>query len=316
MNTKFIHFFSQIDKNDVNIAGGKGASLGEMMQAKIPIPYGFVISASAFDNFLIETDLYQDILAKLSKVNYKDTNSVDRASNVIRDLIVDAKFPENLKKEIIKEFKKLKSKYVAVRSSATAEDSKVASWAGELETYLNTSEKNLIKNVKNCWSSLFTPRAIFYRNEKKLLKAKVSVAVVVQIMIQSEISGIAFTVHPVTMDKNQMIIEAGWGLGEAIVSGQITPDAYVVDKQDFSIIDINIAQQTKKIVQKSVSGDNKWVPVPKKDESRQKLTGKQIVEIAKICRQIEKHYKFACDIEWAYHKSKFYITQSRPITTL
>ena len=241
---KFTKNFKGINKKDVGIAGGKGASLGEMLRAKIPVPAGFVVLASAFDRFLLETDLAQDVQAQLDKVNYKDTNSVDKASNVIRDMILGAKFPDDLKKEILAEFKKLKAPLVAVRSSATAEDSKTAPWAGELETYLNTDAKNLISNVKKCWSSLFTPRAIFYRHEKKLLKAKVSVAVVIQKMIPSEVSGICFTVHPVTRDKNQMIIEAGWGLGEAIVSGQITPDSYVIGKKDWSIIDININKKS------------------------------------------------------------------------
>jgi len=134
-------------------------------------------------------------------------------------------------------------------------------------------------------------------------------------MIDSEISGIAFTVHPVTKDKDQMIIEAGYGLGEAIVSGSITPDSYVLDKRDYSLIDINVASQDKQIV-KGASGGTKWAPIAKAAHSKQKLTGRQIVELAGICVGIEKHYKFPCDIEWAYKQGKFYITQSRPITTL
>ena len=310
----FTQPFNKITKKDVSIAGGKGASLGEMANAKIPVPPGFVVTAEAFDRFLIETDLLQDVKAQLKKINYKDTNSVDRYSNVIRDLIGDAKFPADLKKEIVADFKKLKSPLVAVRSSATAEDSTTASWAGELETYLNTTEKNLTANVKKCWSSLFTPRAIFYRHEKKLLKAKVSVAVVVQKMVQSDISGITFTVHPVTQDKNQMIIEAGWGLGEAIVSGQITPDSYVIDKRDWSIMDINISKQERQIIKTGKT--TKMTRVKKADQKKQKLSGKKIIELAKLCGQIEKHYRFPCDIEWAMEKGKLYITQSRPITTL
>jgi len=182
--------FTKLDKTSVGLAGGKGASLGEMTQAKIPVPAGFVVLALAFDQFLKETDLNVEIEALLKKVNKKDVNSVDRASSEIRALIVKAKFPTDLAQEILKEFGKLKAGFVAVRSSATAEDSSSASWAGELESYLNTDRKNLLANVKNCWSSLFTPRAIFYRIEKGLHKTKVSVAVVVQTMVQSEVSGI------------------------------------------------------------------------------------------------------------------------------
>ena len=311
---QYIRNFYQISKKDTAMAGGKGASLGEMMNAKIPVPMGFVVIAPAFERFLGETDLLTAIQAELNKVNYADTNSIDRYSNVIRDLISRAKFPDDLKEEITAGFKKLKTTLVAVRSSATAEDSKTASWAGELETYLNTDEKNLISNVKKCWSSLFTPRAIFYRHEKKLLKSKVSVAVVVQKMIQSDVSGICFTVHPVTQDKNQLIIEVGFGLGEAIVSGQITPDSYVLDKRGWSIMDINISKQETKI--EKIKGLTKTVQVPKVDQEKQKLPGKKIIQLAKLCGQIEKHYGFPCDIEWAMEKDKLYITQSRPITTL
>jgi len=311
----FIKNFKQLSKIDVSIAGGKGASLGEMTRGGMPVPPGFVVVADAFDRFLAETDLDVEVEAILKKVNYKDINSVDKASNIIRDLLADANFPDNIGQAIKKDFIKLGAKFVAVRSSATAEDSSVASWAGELETYLDTIEKTLLDNVKKCWSSLFTPRAIFYRQEKKLLKTKVSVAVVIQKMVESEISGIAFTVHPVTRDKNQLIIEAGWGLGEAIVSGQVTPDAYVVDKRDLSIMDINIAKQEMMIIRKA-GGGVKHAAVAKAKLEKQKLNGKQIIELAKICVQIEKHYKKPQDIEWAFAKGKFYITQSRPITTL
>lgn len=306
--------FNQISKKSVAEAGGKGASLGEMTRAGIIVPPGFVVLSQAFDRFLEETDLDAEIESILKKVKPKDINSVDVASAKIRDLIGREKMPDDLAKEILANFKKLKAKFVAVRSSATAEDSKVASWAGELETYLNVTENYVINYVIKCWSSLFTPRAIFYRFEKKLHRSPVSVAVVVQEMVQSEVSGITFTVHPVTKDYNQMVIEAGFGLGEAIVSGQITPDTYIVHKNDFSILDINVSTQTMAIVKGKK--DNVRKKLTEKDGSRQKLTGKQIVELAKICKQIEKHYRHPQDIEWALVKGKFYITQSRPITTL
>jgi pyruvate,water dikinase len=320
----FIHLlpFTKLDKKSVALAGGKGASLGEMTQAKIPVPVGFVVLASAFDRFLAETDLNVEVESLLKKVNKKDVNSVDRASNEIRDLILKAKFPKDLAKEILKDFAKLKATFVAVRSSATAEDSSTASWAGELESYLNTSKKNLLLNIKNCWSSLFTPRAIFYRIEKGLHKTKVSVAVVIQKMVQSEISGICFTVHPVTKDYDQMIIEAGYGLGEAIVGGMITPDTYVVHKKKKNILDKNISTQEMMIVKHSPrlgeAGQNGNIEkqVPKAKQTKQKISDAQILKLAQICQGIENHYGFPCDIEWAFAKGKFYIVQSRPITTL
>lgn len=310
-----IKIFKQLTKKDVGIAGGKGASLGEIINAGILVPPGFVVLAGAFDRFCQETDLDVEIEAELDKVNHKDINSVEKASEEIRAMIAKTKMPKDITKEILDQHKKLKAKFVAVRSSATAEDSSSAAWAGQLETYLNTTEKDVLKNVQKCWSSLFTPRAIFYRFEKKMQKKPVSVAVVVQQMVQSEISGIAFTVHPVTKDRNQMVIEAGFGLGEAIVSGQVTPDTYVVHKNDFSILDINVSEQLFALIRGKTGGlirTNK--PIGKLHS--QKLTGKQIVELAKICKNIEKHYKKPQDIEWALYKGKFYITQSRPITTL
>lgn len=328
----FIKTFKSISKEDVCIAGGKGASLGEMTRAKISVPPGFIVLVEAFDKFLRETDLAVEIASQIKQMNYKDINSIDRASNVIRDLIHDALIPQDLEKEFLKEFKRLNAKYVAVRSSATAEDSSVASWAGELETYLNTTQSNLIENIKKCWSSLFTPRALFYAFEKevitpdhqKKIRARtckklvdcypVGVAVVVQKMVQSDASGICFTVHPVTQDRNQMVIEAGWGLGEAIVGGKITPDTYVISKKDWVIIDTNISDQEMMIVR---SGPGiKEVKVPKSKQSKQKLSGKQIIQIAKLCQKIEDHYKFPQDIEFAIENNKLYITQSRPITTL
>jgi pyruvate,water dikinase len=306
--------FKQLSKSDVSVAGGKGASLGEMTQAGIPVPPGFVILAPAFDEFLAATDLTQEVEAQLNTVNYEDVSSVERASRALHDLIHDAKFPEHLEKEIMTEFKALGAEFVAVRSSATAEDSSVASWAGELESYLNTTEETLFVNVKRCWASLFTPRAIVYRNEKGMRDTHVSVAVVVQKMVQSEVAGISFTVHPVTKDTNQMIIEACWGLGEFIVGGIVTPDSYVIDKRDGSFIDVNVAEQEIMLVRGKEGNDKIDVPADKKE--KQKIDGSQISKLAKVCANIEKHYGFPCDIEWGMEKGEFYIVQSRPITTL
>jgi len=322
---KFLKPFKELNKKSVGEAGGKGASLGEMMRAGIPVPGGFVVLASTFDKFIEETDIGVAITGELDSVNKDDVNSVDNASRVIQGLILEEDMPEDIKKEILAEYRRQKLDLVAVRSSATAEDSSTASWAGELESYLCVTEKNLLESVKKCWASLFTPRAIFYRIEKKLHKTKVSVAVVVQKMVNSEISGIVFTVHPVTQDKNQLIIEAGLGFGEAIVGGLITPDSYVVDKSKIknqkskimkgAILDINIAEQEKMIV-RDKKGGTKEKKISKIEGGKQKLTGKEILELADICIKIENHYKFPCDIEWALEKGKFYIVQSRPITTL
>jgi len=313
--TNFVYPFTKISKNEVKIAGGKGASLGEMTRIKIPVPPGFVVLTKAFEYFLEQSDVNIEIDSHFENINYQDVNSVERASAEIRAVIAGKKVPKEVTDEIISAFKKLKCKYVAVRSSATAEDSKAASWAGELESYLFVNQKNLVETVKKCWSSMYTPRAIFYRHEKKLHKKNMSVAVVVQKMVDSEVSGVAFTVHPVTKDRNQMVIEAVYGQGEAIVSGRVTPDTYIIDKKEDYILDINVSEQKKKIAFQK-SGGTKEVRIKKSELGRQKLSGKKIIELSQICKKIEKHYRCPQDIEWALFKNKFYILQARPITTL
>ena len=337
---EFTREFTRLGKNDAGIAGGKGASLGEMTQALIPVPPGFVVLAGAFERFLEETDLNVELDAILDKVNHKEIHTVERASEGIKELILSRKIPAEIASAISAEFKTLGETYVAVRSSATAEDGKDHAWAGQLESYLNTTEKDLLDKVKHCWASLFTPRAIFYRFEKGLHSTKISVAVVVQKMVESDVSGIAFSVHPVTEDYNQLIIEAGFGLGEAIVSGQITPDSYVVEKTPRRIIDKNISTQDRGLFRSAththVEDDyssvlkntrivgNEWVEIPKTEGSKQKLSDEQVLELSELILKIEDHYGFPCDVEWAFarpteghrEKGKFYIVQSRPITTL
>ena len=309
-----IRNFKELSNKDLKIAGGKGASLGEMVAAGFPIPPGFVILAGAFDKFMKDSNAIIEENAMLDRVDISSTENVEEQAEIMRDVILKKKFPEDLAKEILKEFDKLGAKYVAVRSSATAEDSKIDAWAGQLESYLYVTKKDLLRAVQKCWASLYTPRALFYRVERKMRRKQVSVAVAIQKMANSDVSGVCFTVHPVTRDPDQMIIEACWGLGEALVQGIITPDSYVIEKSALNIIDINIGNQEKQIVKAKKETEEK--PVPQKLREKQKLTEKQIKELAQICIDIEKHYKDPRDIEWALEKGKFYIVQSRPITTL
>lgn len=288
---EFVRDFRKISKNDISLAGGKGASLGEMTLAGFSVPPGFVVLASAFDRFLEDNSLTQKIANILEQVDPKEFATIEQASQKIQTLILSGKLPLTVSQEIEKSFLKLDARLVAVRSSATAEDSKNAAWAGQLESYLNTTKKDLLENVQKCWASLFTPRAIFYRFEKNLQHEHISVAVVIQKMIQSEVSGVAFSVHPLNRDTNQMLIEACFGLGDQLVSGQVTPDSYVLEKKPQRIL-------TKTIVKK------------------QKLSDEQITKLANIIENIEKHYGYPSDIEWTFESNTFSIVQSRPITTL
>lgn len=306
--------FSEIGKNDAAIAGGKGASLGELTQAGIRVPPGYVILSSAFEKFLETSDINIEINTILKTVNVDAMHTVEQASAQIQRLILEEKeIPKEIEQEILNSFKELDTEFVAVRSSATAEDSAEAAWAGQLDTFLNTTEKTLLHNVRECWASLFTPRAIFYRFEKELNNEHISVAVVVQKMVNSDSAGIAFSVHPVTEDRNQMIIEAGFGLGEAVVSGQITPDSYVVTKEPRKILDKNVIEQKKGLFRKQ-GGGNEWKETT--NGSEQVLTDDEILKLSETILMIENHYGSPQDIEWAKEGSDMYVVQSRPITTL
>ncbi|MFT5280970.1 MAG: phosphoenolpyruvate synthase/pyruvate phosphate dikinase, partial [Flavobacteriaceae bacterium] len=317
---KYTRNFKELTKDDAHIAGGKGASLGEMLNNNIPVPDGYVVTADTFDQFLAETDLTQELQAILTTVDTKAIHTVEHASDQIQTLIKSVQMPEDIAIEVMAQFKDLNAEYVAVRSSATAEDGADHAWAGQLDSYLNTTEENLLEMVQSCWASLFTPRAIFYRYEKGLHTTHISVAVVVQKMVNSEKSGIAFSVHPVTEDYNQIIIEAGLGLGEAIVSGSVTPDSYVITKEPQEIIDVHVNTQYKALYRSDTldieHGFNEWKDLSDSEANEQVLTKEQILELSNIIVTIENHYGFPCDIEWAFENDTFYIVQSRPITTL
>lgn len=307
---------TEISKDDSALAGGKGASLGEMMRAGIPVPPGFVILAPAFQHFIEESDINIEIGSILQTVQIDAMHTVESASQKIQALILDERsISSDIENEIHTSFRALGVEFVAVRSSATAEDSASAAWAGQLDSFLNTTEETLILNVRHCWASLFTPRAIFYRFEKKLDQTHISVAVVVQKMVNSDAAGIAFSVHPVTEDRNQIIIEAALGLGEAVVSGQITPDSYVITKNPRSILDKNVVHQSRGLFRKP-GGGNEWRDVPEPEGRSQVLSDGQILNLSDTVIRIENHYGFPCDIEWAVEIDKIYIVQSRPITTL
>lgn len=337
---KNIVWFEEVGKEDVGLVGGKGANLGEMTKAKLPIPYGFVVTSNAYFDFIKTNKLEHRIQDFLSLINFENSTELQQASKHIQNLIMKAEIPQSLINEIylfydnlnLKEDEYLKrdshiirkalkkvhhlynSPLVAVRSSATAEDLPTASFAGQQETYLNVKgESNLLNHIKKCWASLFTPRAIYYRHEQKFDHFKVGLAAVVQRMIQSEKSGIAFSIDPVTNDKTKIVIEAIFGLGEYIVQGKVTPDHYEVDKRSFVMLLKDVKYQNLKYVKSSIG--NKEIRLSKREGTLQKLTDKDIVEVALLVKQIEDHYYFPQDIEWAIEHDTVFVVQSRPITT-
>jgi len=313
---KFVKNLKSLKSEDFSFAGAKATNLGRLLKIGMPVPEGFVILTSAFERFLEKNDINVEISTIWRKINLKDIESVEEASEIIRDLILKAKIPKDLEKEIFQASRALRAKYFAVRSSATTEDSKIDSFAGQFETYLNVRKEDLISAVKKCWASLYLPRVLFYRKKRKILRKKISIGVILQKMIDAEISGVCFTSHPITQDKNQILIEAIWGLGELLVQGKVTPDSYVVEREKnskFKILDVNVALQKKMLVRKK--DETKEVLVPKTKQKAQKLSKNQIKKLTKLCLKIENYFKFPQDIEWGIFKGKFYIFQTRPITT-
>ena len=341
MVKKTVVWFDQVDKNDVGFVGGKGANLGEMVQASLPIPYGFIVTAPAYFYFLKKTKITDKIKALLEGLNFNDLSHLGQVAKVIRRLIINSPIPPNLVDQILeyyenleireekiikknesplkKIFYKTKNIYspplVAVRSSATAEDLPTASFAGQQETYLNVKgESQLIKKIKECWASLFTERAIFYRHQQGFDHLKIGLAAVVQRMVESDKSGVAFSIDPVTNDRSKIVIEAIFGLGEYIVQGKVTPDHYEVSKRSFVILKKEAHRQRVKYIRHGRG--NMELKLTKGEGLRQKLSDKEILEVANLVKRIEAHYYFPQDIEWAIERNRVYIVQSRPITTL
>lgn len=313
-------WFEQLDKGSLKEAGGKGANLGEMAKHGFPVPPGFVTTSGAYFKHLDYNNLREKMEAILGPLDVNDTAALDRAAKEIQELIINGEIPPEVEKAIRKNYKKLcdmrgETVYVAVRSSATAEDLPTASFAGQQSTFLNVhGEDDVVKAVKDCWASLFTPRAIFYRVQNKFDHMKVGLAAVVQEMVQSEKAGVMFTVDPISEDTDVIMIEGAYGLGEVVVSGSVTPDTYRVNKKTMKILTKDIAKQTWMLVKHGEK--NVKAEIKEEAQEKQKLPDEQVIELARIGKKIEEHYKFPQDIEWAVQKGELYIVQSRPITTL
>ena len=306
--------FNEIKKEDVLVAGGKGANLGEMTSAKINVPSGFVITADAYRDFLKVNGI--DILIENGiKKSVDDERKLLNESEHFRGKIKSGKFPERLENAIREKYFNLgNNTRVAVRSSATAEDLPDASFAGQQETYLNVQGiESVLNAVRNCYASLWGNRAVSYRFHQGYDQTSVSIAVVIQEMIESEKSGVLFTVNPVNKKENEMQINASFGLGESVVSGRVTADSYIIDKSG-KIAQVNIGSKETQIIY----GDKETVEVAVSSDKRKTraLNDREILELMKCGLEIEKHYRMPMDIEWAIKNDIVYILQARAITTL
>ncbi|AKG38989.1 MAG: phosphoenolpyruvate synthase [Infirmifilum sp.] len=328
-NTRLILWFEELTKEDVPIVGGKNANLGEMIRAGIPVPPGFAVTAYAYKRFIEEKgikDKIYEIIRKHVPQGAAKPEDYMEASQEIRKLIESTPMPKDIEEEIRKAYRELSKRvgkteeFVAVRSSATAEDLPDASFAGQQETYLNVKgEDDVVEKVRKCWSSLFTPRAIFYRESKGFEHERVLISVAVQKMVNSRSAGVMFTLHPVTGDRNKIVIEGHWGLGESVVSGKVTPDEWVVDKKSMQIVERNIVEKRVELVRDPKTGKNIEREIEPERRNAPSLTDEEVLRLAELAVKIEQHYGRPMDIEWAVDRDlKFpesvFIVQARPET--
>jgi pyruvate,water dikinase len=319
-------WFEDLRKDDGPTVGGKNANLGEMISSGIPVPPGYAITAQAYKKFIEATGTADKVYKMLAGIDPKDPKQGQDASDKIRELIEKTPIPDDLKNEIFQSYRELSKRVgaadvsVAVRSSATAEDLPDASFAGQQETYLNVrGTEDLLDKVRKCWSSLFTPRAIFYRVEKGFKHESVLISVAIQKMVNAKAAGVLFTLHPATGDTTKIVIEANWGLGESVVSGAVMPDRYVIDKDTLKIVDRQIATKDVEFVRDPKTGQTVHSKVPQDRKDLPCLSDKEVEKLAELGKLIEKHYGRAMDIEFSIDRDQpfpqnIYIVQARAET--
>ena len=317
-----IQWLADVRSTDIETVGGKGASLGELTAAGLPVPPGFVVTADTYRTFLETAGIDEELFAGLD-IDPDDDTGLAAAASQARELITETPLPESVREEIITAYRSVGGEtgdqpsepFVAVRSSATAEDLPDASFAGQHGTYLNVTENDLITRVKACWASLFSERAVHYRNNQGFDHDDVDIAVVVQQMVDAEKSGVLFTRHPSTGDR-QMIVEAAWGLGEAVVSGTVSPDHYVIDPETATVVESTIADKKQQMLKDPETGETAIQPVPDTDRTTRVLTDEEVERLVELGQRVEAHYDAPQDVEWAIVNGEAFMLQSRPITTI
>lgn len=317
-------WFDELHRKDVDLVGGKSSSLGEMTSSMdVPVPYGFATTATAYRRFMKETGINDQVNALLAGIkDYEDSDELHATCSKIRQIIVDAKMPDYLAKEIEDAYEELSQKvgekdpFVAIRSSATAEDLPDASFAGQQESYLNIKgAKDVVKKVQECYASLFTDRATYYRQKQGYPHEKVALSAAVQMMVFSKAAGIMFSVDVTNGDDSKIVIDGIYGLGEYIVLGKVTPDHFIVDKKTLKIVDRDITTKPVRLIRKPGSGvEQEDVPADIKDKPV--LTDAQVEELAGYVKKVEDHYGCYMDMEYALDErtNKLWIVQARPET--
>ena len=325
-------WLDDVTADDFDSVGGKAASLGELTAAGLPVPPGFVVSAETYRSFLEETGIAAELFDAVD-VDASDSAALARAAERAQELIRGTEMPESVRSTILAAYDDLDdgAASVAVRSSATAEDLPDASFAGQQETFLNVDRSRLLDAVRDCWASLFTQRAIYYRNEQGFAHDRVNIAVVVQRMVDAERSGVMFTSHPTTGDS-RVIAEAAWGLGEAVVSGAVSPDRYVVDRETGEVLEVDVSTKKVMHVRDPETGETVERPVPEERRDERVLSDAELERLVELGETVQAHYGAPQDVEWAIDErgttesgsdadavgtdGDLFLLQSRPITTI
>lgn len=324
----YVAWFKDLTKNSLSIAGGKGSNLGEMFHVGIPVPNGFAVTAQTYKEYIERTRIKEKIASLLQGLDIEDTTLLQQRAEQIQQLILATPIPQDMAEEIMDNYELLGANqkqandfitgndvFVAVRSSATAEDLPEASFAGQQATFLNVKGKqNVVKAVLACWASLFTARAIYYREKNKFDHMTVLISAVVQKMVNAEQSGIMFTINPATNQENEIVIEAIFGLGELIVGGEVSPDLYIVDKAERTIKTIAVRKKEYGLFRNEFGKNDKRRIAPDL-QTRQVLNEKQVLELARLGKKLEEHYGKPQDIEWAVERGEIMIVQTRAVTT-
>ncbi len=324
----YVAWFKDLNKDSLGVAGGKGTNLGIMFNLGLPVPPGFAVTAQTYKEYLDRTGIKAKIQELLKHLDVEDTEKLQATAKSVQDLIISTPIPENIAEEIMNCYELLgagkgahglvdaQEVFVAVRSSATAEDLPTASFAGQQATYLNIKGKEkVVLAVLACWASLFTARAIYYREKNNFDHAKVLISAIVQKMVNSDQSGIMFTINPSTNNQQEIVIEAVYGLGEMIVGGEVNPDLYVVDKESREIKKMEVRKKEVGLF-RNENGKNVKLAIIPNLQTRQVIPDTHIKELARLGKKIEKHYEKPQDIEWAIEKNQIYIVQARAVTTL
>ncbi|MFW5965324.1 MAG: pyruvate, water dikinase [Halodesulfurarchaeum sp.] len=311
-----VRWLDTVRAEDIGSVGGKGASLGEMTDAGLPVPPGFVVTAETYRSFIESTGIDEELFEAV-RVDTEDSAALREAEARAKELIMETEMPASLREEIMEAYEALDGEepFVAVRSSGTAEDLPEASFAGQQETFLNVQGAALLDRIQRAWASLFTQRAIYYREEQGFDHEAVDIAVVVQKMVDAEKSGVLFTSHPST-GAPMTIIEAAWGLGEAVVSGSVSPDNYHVDRESGELMEATVAEKKIEMVRDQETGETVSRAIEDDRREAQVLVEAEIQELLEMGERVESHYGTPQDVEWAIVEETVYMLQSRPITTI